>query len=131
VDRLFLDANILVSAAWRSDSRVQRLWGLQDVALVSSTYAIGEAARHLERPGQMERLDHLLADVEIIHEWSDVSIPNDVVLREKDRPILQAAIAARATYLVTGDRQDFGRYFGQNVAGVEIILPATYLSSKL
>jgi hypothetical protein len=39
-------------------------------------------------------------------------------LPEKNLPILRAAVASGATYLVTGDR----RHFGQEVAGVLVLL---------
>ncbi len=35
MDRLFLDANVLFSAAYRDDSGLQRLWDLSDVELVT------------------------------------------------------------------------------------------------
>jgi hypothetical protein len=36
VDRLFLDANVLFSAAYRADSGLLRLWDLPDTELVLS-----------------------------------------------------------------------------------------------
>src|ERR1700692_2717153 len=43
--------------------------------------------------------------------------------RNKDVPIILAAIEARATRLLTGDVRHFGPYFGKNVGGVQISLP--------
>ena len=130
MDRLFLDANILFSAAWRPDSRLRRLWTLPDTVIITSDYAVGETVRHLKRGEQLERLRYLLTGMEIVRAWSQISLPEGVQLPEKDRPILQGAIAAQSTHLITGDRQDFGLYFGQVVAGIEILLPAAYLRSK-
>ena len=39
MDRVFLDANVLFSAAYRQDSSLLRLWELKDVELVTSAYA--------------------------------------------------------------------------------------------
>jgi hypothetical protein len=44
-------------------------------------------------------------------------------LVEKDRPVLQAAIAGKCDYLVTGDQTHFGHLYGSVVAGVEIHSP--------
>ena len=50
-----------------------------------------------------------------------------VELREKDWPILAGALAASATHLITGDKRDFGRYFGSDILGVRILPPAESL----
>jgi len=50
-----------------------------------------------------------------------------VSLPEKDVPIFLAALAARATHLITGDLRDFGRYFGKTIEGVRVITPSNYL----
>lgn len=47
-----------------------------------------------------------------------------------DRPILLAAIAARATHLLTGDVKHFGRLFGRRVEGVVILTPGDYLRGR-
>ena len=41
----------------------------------------------------------------------------------KDRPILEAAAAARCSHLVTSDRRDFGAFFGKSIMGVKILSP--------
>jgi predicted nucleic acid-binding protein len=130
VDKLFLDANVLIAAAWRLDARVRGLWRLPDIALVVSTYVLDEVARNLQRQEHLDRLEQLLKAISVISNWDHISLPDDVVLREKDIPILQAAIAAEATHLITGDKQDFGPYFGKVIAGVEVIRPADYLRQR-
>jgi uncharacterized protein len=50
VDRVFLDANVLLAAAWRSEAALKRLWGLDHAELLSSHYAVDEARRNLETP---------------------------------------------------------------------------------
>jgi uncharacterized protein len=47
MDRLFLDANVLFSAAYRPDAGLLQLWKLEDVALCSSHYAAEEARLNL------------------------------------------------------------------------------------
>jgi hypothetical protein len=37
------------------------------------------------------------------------------------------AVQAKATHLITGDRQDFGRYFGKRILGVLVLTPSAYL----
>jgi uncharacterized protein len=56
-------------------------------------------------------------------------LPAGVFLPQKDAPILLAAIAARATHLITGDLRHFGPFFGKELAGIAIYSPADYLRS--
>jgi predicted nucleic acid-binding protein len=65
VDRVFLDANVLLSAAWRSEAALQRL-RLEGVELLSSGYAVEEARRNLETPAQRGRLTRLLRRVRLV-----------------------------------------------------------------
>ena len=51
-DRVFLDANILVSAVWRADNGLLALWQLTDVELLTSAYAIVEADRNIRTAEQ-------------------------------------------------------------------------------
>ena len=60
MDRVFLDANVLHSAAWRPKSALHRLWRRDGVELLSSQYAVDEARRNLETPAQRGRLTRLL-----------------------------------------------------------------------
>lgn len=129
MDRLFLDANVLFSAAYREDSGLVRLWELGDVELVTSAYAFEEARRNLGTENQRSRLQQLLRTVRLVPE-SALELPSDVKVSEKDVPILQAAIAAESTHLITGDRRDFGRYFGKEIAGISIVTPRAYLDAK-
>jgi len=129
VDRLFLDANVLFSAAYREDAGLAKFWELDDVELVTSAYAFEEARRNLSDEEQIERLQTLVGQLSIVPE-SDVELPNGVELKEKDVPILQAALASDASHLLTGDRRDFGRYFGKRLAGVLVMSPRHYLESR-
>ena len=61
---------------------------------------------------------------------TDVALPDGVELATKDVPILEAAIAAEASHLLTGDRKDFGRYFGQKLGGVSVMTPREYFTTR-
>ncbi|MBC7853419.1 MAG: PIN domain-containing protein [Pirellulaceae bacterium] len=130
MERVFLDANILFSAAYRDGAGLQRLWAIADVRLLSSTYAVEEARRNLESDEQRARLDSLTATLELVAPLPATSLPPGVVLPEKDSPILLAAIAGRATHLLTGDVRHFGPLFDQSIGGVLVQLPAVYLAGK-
>ncbi|MDY0001326.1 MAG: PIN domain-containing protein [Polyangia bacterium] len=125
-DRVFLDANVLFSAAWRESSGLLRLWALPEVELMTSAYAAEEARVNLQEEAQRERLAELIGRLQVAS-GGLAELPAEVVLAEKDRPILAAAIAAGATHLLTGDVSHFGKLFGKAVKGVLILRPAEYL----
>ena len=129
MDRLFLDANVLFSAAYREDSGLLRIWELEGVELVSSAYAFEEARRNLDTEDRLGRLEELVRQLRIVLE-SALDLPDGVELPAKDVPILLAAIAAKASHLITGDRKDFGPYFGHKLAGVSIMTPRAYLITR-
>jgi predicted nucleic acid-binding protein len=130
VDRLFLDANVLLSAAWQSDAPLQQLWRLDGVELLSSAHAVEEARRNLETATQRRRLTRLLRRVSLV-EPEHFTLPRGVRVPAKDLPILLAAIDGRSTHLLTGDRKHFGFYFRHEVAGVLILPPAEYLATRV
>ena len=126
--RVFLDANILFSAAYRPDSALSRLWRLgASVALLTSLYAIDEARRNLGDVRARDRLDALVSALQIVPDILDGRMPAGVNLPSHDRPILLSAIAAHATHLLTGDRAHFGTWFNRTVDGVLIQRPSEYL----
>jgi uncharacterized protein len=129
MDGLFLDANILFSAAHKVDARIFRLWKLKDVVLITSRYAIEAARTNLLADASRHRLSELVERF-LLAEARDASLPSSVILPDTDAPILLAAISARADYLLTGDFKHFGRYFGRKIAGVTIDSPAHYLESR-
>jgi predicted nucleic acid-binding protein len=133
VDRVFLDANVLYSAAWRqTHTGLRCLWSLRDVTLLSSAYAIEEASRNLHAPQQRRALNELVLALEVVDVKTSTArtFPPHIKLPVKDRPILRAAITGGATHLLTGDRKHFGCYFNQTIEGVLILLPASYLNSR-
>jgi predicted nucleic acid-binding protein len=129
MDRLFLDANVLFSAAYRSEAGLLRLWRLRDVVLCTSHYAAEEVRLNLSDDVQRHRLAKLLLTVQFC-DASERELPRRISLPEKDAPILLAAIEVRATHLLTGDVRHFGSYFGKTVEGVLIMLPGDYLQRR-
>ena len=125
--KLFLDANILFSAAYRDNAGLAKLWKSNHIKLVSSDYAIMEAERNLREEHQLQRLKVFVRALEIITTYNDSLIPNTIKLSAKDRPILAAAIAAKANFLITGDR-DFEHLFGKTIVGVTVLTPSVYFS---
>ncbi|HEV2949706.1 MAG TPA: hypothetical protein VGX70_20180 [Gemmataceae bacterium] len=130
MDRVFLDANILFSAAYRKDSGLKQIWKLSEVQLLTSAYAIEEARRNLGDRYQRGRLTRLLRMVRLVPEAVEHELPKGIQLPEKDRPIFLAALLAGATHLITGDVRHFGRYYRQTIGGVLIMTPADYLAAK-
>ncbi|MEI8174197.1 MAG: PIN domain-containing protein [Deltaproteobacteria bacterium] len=119
--RIFLDANILFSAAYGSPA-LKRIW--DDAAqgryeLLASHYVVEEARRNLSTAHQGIALKNCLLHVKIVPE-ADPSIACPIPLPEKDRPVLMAAIMARADLLVTGDVLHFGPFFGKKIQNVMI-----------
>lgn len=124
---MFLDANVLFSAAYRPNGRVRRLWLVPGATLLTSAYAIDEARRNLPVAEQRSQLDELL--VRVTRVPTAVMLPRDlsgIDLPEKDRPILGSALHCGATHLITGDWKHFGPYFGVRVHGLLILPPAMY-----
>ena len=130
MDRVFLDANVLFSAAYREDSGLRRLWDLRDIVLMASYLAVEEARRNLEQAGRQERLKRLTGAMEIFSCMESEPLPDGVKLPENDRHILQAAIKGRATHLLSGDRKAYGCYYGRRVSGILILRPADYLAKR-
>jgi len=129
--RIFLDANVLFSAAYKEDSRLGQLWDIPEVQLVSSAYAIEEARRNLRlvKPDSISRLEGLLPRITVLSDTPS-RLRLQAELAEKDKPILLAAVRARATHLLTGDVQHFGHLFGKTVHGVLVLTPSQYFRER-
>ena len=130
MDSVFLDANILFAASYRTDARVLELWDLKDAQLLASSYVVEEARRNIPDPAQLARFHELLKRVKVISDFPTSGLPRNVRLPEKDRPVLLAAIEAKATHLLTGDYSHFGRFFGKEIEGVLILPPAEYFAQR-
>lgn len=129
MDRVFLDANVLFSAAYRPDAGLLAFWKLKNVMLCSSRYAVAEARINLAEEVQKDRLKRL-ADGLQLFDPAELDLPRGISLPEKDIPILLAAMEARATHLITGDVRHFGRYFNRKISGILVMTAAGYLKGK-
>jgi uncharacterized protein len=126
--RVFLDANILFSAA-KSDGAVRQLFNLLVDARHEcwvDEYVVIEARRNLgaKYPDALTTLETLLKRTRI----SPAQAPGPELtlvnwLPEQDRPVLAAAMRLHCDVLVTGDQKHFGAAYGKVVGGVAIHTP--------
>jgi predicted nucleic acid-binding protein len=126
--KVFLDANVLFSAAYAEESAIRKLWSLTGVQVVTSNYAFEEASRNLALKSQKIALVELGERMEVrIHRQPDELRNRDAMgLPEKDQPILWAAIDLRCAHLLTGDLKHFGALLNTNVEGVTIMKPSEF-----
>jgi predicted nucleic acid-binding protein len=136
--RLFLDANVIFSAAHSPNGRALalfRLAGIDRCTLVASAHVVEEARRNLmvKSVHRLKELDTLISQLEMVAE-----APPKIVawaaghgLPANDAPVLAAAVTSTADLLVTGDRTHFGHLFGQEVGGVRVASLADALTSVL
>lgn len=127
--RLFLDANILFSAA-RAEGAVRALLSLlQDAghACCVDAYVLEEARRNLlaKSPSGLIWLEDAMKNFQVQPiRLRDKKLEARLPVVEKDRPVLAAAIQSGCHYLVTGDRTHFGALFGLSIQGVKVVSPA-------
>jgi predicted nucleic acid-binding protein len=126
--RIFLDANILFSAA-KTDGAVRRLLDLLIEArheCCADGYVVEEARRNLaaKGPTSLSSLEAVLSRIQV---GSPQALANAVEaaleLPEKDRPVLAGAVRLECEVLITGDRTHFGDFYGSKLAGVMIYSP--------
>jgi predicted nucleic acid-binding protein len=134
---LFLDANVLFSAAHRPQNAPGLLVDFASAGLVracTSEYALEEARRNLalKSPDAMLSFERVRQTCAVTPApgigtlaWATTQIAT------KDAPILAAAIDCRCDWLVTGDRRDFGPLFGSTQRGVLVIPPSEALRRLL
>jgi predicted nucleic acid-binding protein len=136
--RIFLDANVLFSAAHSTQSPLRAFFRLAEAGicvLLASPFALDEARRNIARkhPAKAADLEQLIAHVAICLEagaetqrWARAA-----GLPAKDAPILAAAVQAKVDILVTGDRADFGGLYARPLRGLEILPPRAALERVL
>ena len=126
--RIFLDANILFSAA-KTDGAVRRLVELLIAArheCWADSYVAEEARRNLEAkaPHSLSSLEALLSRIHVAGAHALANAPEAALrLPEKDRPVLAAAVRLGCGALVTGDRTHFGAFYGRKLAGATVYSP--------
>lgn len=126
--RIFLDANVLFSAA-KSDGAIRALLNIllnSGHECWADDYVISEARRNLQSKGRaaLVPFEHLLERLHVA-EPGTLAMANEEIqwLPRKDRPVLACAIKLRCEVLVTGDRTHFGAGYGRSFAGVVIHSP--------
>jgi uncharacterized protein len=134
--RVFLDANILFSAA-KSAGAIRQLLALAHAGghtLCVDGYVVAEARRNIEAKGHeaLTALEDILRNLEVAP-FQLTRLPPDVaaLLPEKDQPVLAAAIRLKCGALVTGDRTHFGALYGRTVGGVAIHTPRSLAEAIL
>lgn len=127
--RIFLDANILFSAA-KSEGAVRTLLSQLKAdghTLVADGYVVGEARRNLEAkfPRALRNFESILTKVESAAGVC-TALPDRIApgLPPKDRPVLAASVHHRCEILITGDKAHFGPLYEQSIEGVWIYSPA-------
>jgi len=136
--RVFLDANVVFSAAHQQEGRAQSLLLLARAGrcdLVVSAHGIEEARRNLVRKSHAfeKRLEDLLAMTEVVAEAPAPLVAWALAqgLPLTDAPILAAAAHANADLLATGDQRDFGHLFGKSLRGVRVLSLAMAINAVL
>ena len=134
--RIFLDANILFSAA-KSNGAVRQLLDQLIKAghdCCVDGYVVEEARRNLalKAPQGLAVLEALLVEMHVAPaQPANAALEATLPLPDKDRPVLAAAIRQRCAALVTGDRMHFGRHYGKMVHGVTIHSPRSIAETLL
>ena len=130
--RLFLDANVLFTAAHNPDGKAAFLFDAQGPKrweLLSSAHTIGEARRNIvvKYPQCAERLEWLVK--QLIEVGQPARVRTSLALPEKDQPVYLAAQSARATHLLTGDKRHFGPHMNRprDTGGIVIQTVAEFL----
>jgi predicted nucleic acid-binding protein len=132
--RLFLDANVLFTAAHNPDGKSAFIIQLSSGAnweTVTCSLAVEEARRNLDAkfPRCVASLESLMKQVGLVPTVVHGECPVD--LPPKDRPILLSALGARCTHLLTGDLKDFRRFMNRprKTAGLVIQTVGEFLDS--
>lgn len=134
--RIFLDANVLFSAA-KADGAVRELLTQLESSgheCCVDEYVIDEARRNLvvEAPAGVVALETLLGRMKTVPApRSDAALEASLPLPAKDRPVLAAAIRQGCTVLVTGDRTHFGALYGRTIHGVTVHSPKSLAEALL
>ena len=128
--RVFIDANILFSAAYKKSATRELLNKIiKKAEAVTNPHALEEAMRNikLKRPENIKELIQLKNQIIISNAFFRDFVINIPV---EDIPILAGAIGSQCTHLWTGDRKHFGRYYGKIFHGVKIV-SGTMLADEL
>jgi rRNA-processing protein FCF1 len=132
--RVFLDANILFSAA-KSDGAIRWLLNrmlAEKVECCIDEFVLTEARRNLatKDQGALLELDGLAQRLRIFPLKAPPAQPRELRwLAAKDWPILAAAMRLKCDALLTGDKTHFGPGYGKAFGGVTIHSPKSLAQS--
>jgi len=121
--KIFLDANVLFSGGHISSNLRKLIEYLSEFHdLVTSDYAYTEARRNIlsKRPLWLEGFQRMMSAIQVV---SSIDADVEVQIAAKDRPILATAIRESCNILMTGDKRDFGFFYGQTIQGVTVMSP--------
>jgi predicted nucleic acid-binding protein len=134
-DRVFLDANVLFSAALGGES-FSMLWDAlrrEVISVCTSPQCVEEARRNVakKRPAATARLEATLIEVELtsapaaLVPWSAEKLPED------DGWVLAGAVEAQATVLLTGNTRHFGWMMDRTDLPIRVFTVRAYLNELI
>jgi len=141
VVRVFLDSNVILSGllSERGAPRILLdLLSLKLAFLMGSTgrYNLIEIERNLKKkmPALFPLFKNYLPKLNL--KVIPLPRPEDVrgfsgKIAEKDAPVLVSAIQSKADFLVTGDKQHFGKMKGIGEYPLQIVTPSEFIDSIL
>jgi predicted nucleic acid-binding protein len=141
VVRVFLDSNVILSGLLSEKGAPRILLDLLSLRLpflMGSTgrYNMIEIARNLKKkmPGLLPLFKDYLPKLNL--KVIPLPRPEDVrgfsgQIAEKDVPVLVSAIRSKADFLVTGDKQHFGRMKKHDEYRFQVVTPSEFIDSIL
>jgi predicted nucleic acid-binding protein len=131
VIRVFLDANVLYSAAESPDGLNSSIFTVShkrgDIELIADRYVWGEADIHLmqrrleDARNELQRLGGTYLEIRPFPSLQLTQRFRPLVSDPADAPVLAGAVSARADWLVTNNRKDFEHLYETTVEGVLIM----------
>lgn len=128
--RIFIDANILFSAANRA-SATRDLFNAaaEHAELVTNPHAWEEAHRNLsyKRAEHLSGINDLKKKLAISSALGRI---DQAILPHHDIPILAGAVGAGCSHIWTSDKKHFGKWYGRQMHGV-LVVSSTLLADIL
>jgi predicted nucleic acid-binding protein len=141
VVRVFLDSNVILSGLL-SEKGAPRI--LLDLVSLGLPFLIGSTGRYnlteIERNLKKKKPDLLSVYKIYLPKLNLKIIPLPRIeevrgfsgrIAEKDIPVLLSAIQSKADYLVTGDKQHFGKMKGLDEYPIQVVTPSEFIDSIL
>jgi predicted nucleic acid-binding protein len=123
---IFLDSNVVFSGLFVGSETRRLLVALKrkEYRLVINPYVQNEVHKNVvaKNPRLEEELRIVLAEIEKV---PDAPLLHRVPLALTDKPVLGAALACAADYLVTGNHRDFKHLYNTRVADTTIVSTPT------